>query len=150
MAKLERRKNSRLKVNDQDAGFTILETCVAMVIMFIAVLGSISLFVYAIRNNSGANDREMSMAVAQQQLELLRNAPFTDTRLTATGTGGVTSDLTRAGRPYRMVTTITDSNLVDGVARMKTITLQVEPVGSSLGSVTVRSIRASAKIGPNR
>lgn len=148
MTKLRRRKNPRLQVNE--TGFTILETCVAMVIMFIAVLGSISLFVYSIRNNSGANDREMSMAVAQQQLELLRNAPFTDSRLTATATSGVTSDLTRAGRPYRMVTTITDSNLVDGEPRLKTITIQVAPVGSTLGSVTVRSLRASGKIGPNR
>jgi len=65
----------------EDAGFTILETCIAMVIMLVAVLGSVSVFAYSIKNNSGANDRELAMAVAQQQMEALRSVPFTDASL---------------------------------------------------------------------
>jgi Tfp pilus assembly protein PilV len=135
-------------VAEQCAGFTMLETCCAMVIMFIAVLGSISLFVYSIKNNSGASDRELAMAVAQTQLEVLRNAPFTDASLNVAN--GVTTELTRAGRPYRMVTTIAHSNVIDGQPTLKTITITVAPLGTSLGSVTVRSVRATNKIGPNR
>jgi Tfp pilus assembly protein PilV len=135
---------------EECAGFTILETCVAMLIMFIAVLGSMSLFVYAIQNNGGANDRELAMGVAQRQLEQLRNASFADSSLDETGTNGVTTNLTRAGRPYRMVTTIRHSNVVDGQPTLKTITVQVAPLGTSLGTVTIRSVRATNKIGPNR
>jgi Tfp pilus assembly protein PilV len=132
------------------AGFTILETCVAMLIMLVAVLGSVSIFAYSIKNNSGANDREMAMAVAQRQLEELRNVSFTDASLNETATGGVTSNLTRAGRPYRVVTTITHSNVVDGQPTFKTIMVQVTPQGTALGSVTLRSVRATNQIGPYR
>lgn len=146
--------NHRNKIGQQVdtdcAGFTILETCVAMLIMLIAVLGSISLFVYSIKNNSGANDRELAMAVAQRQLEELRNASFTDASLNETAANGVTTNLTRVGRPYRVVTTITHSNVVDGQPTLKTITIQVTPQGTSLGSVTLRSVRATNQLGPNR
>ena len=144
--------NHRNKIEQQVdtdcAGFTILETCVAMLIMLIAVLGSVSLFVYSIKNNSGANDRELAMAVAQRQLEELRNASFTDASLNAVN--GVTTNLTRAGRPYRVLTTITHSNVIDGQPTLNTITVQVTPQGTSLGSVTLRSVRATNLIGPNR
>ncbi len=69
----------------QDRGFTIMEAAIAMVVMMVAVLGSASLFAYSIQNNSAATDRELAMALAQQQLEQLRNVAFTDARLNATG-----------------------------------------------------------------
>ena len=47
----------------------------------------------------GRNDRELAMAVAQKQMEQLRNVNFTDTTLNATGP--VNATLTRAGRSYR-------------------------------------------------
>jgi Tfp pilus assembly protein PilV len=133
-----------------DCGFTILETCIAMVIMLIAVLGSVSLFAYSIKNNSGANDRELAMAVAQRQMEELRSVSFIDASLNATSPGGVTTNLTRAGRPYTVVTTISHANVVNGQPTLKTITIQVAPVGSTLGSVTLRAVRATSQIGPNR
>jgi Tfp pilus assembly protein PilV len=132
------------------AGFTILETCIAMLIMFIAVLGSVSLFAYSIHNNSGANDRELAMAVAQKQMEQLRNVPFTDSSLADTGQNPVNTALTRAGRQYLVVTRITHTNLVDGVPTVKTITIQVNPTGSNLGSVTLRAVRTTNLLGPNR
>ena len=85
-------------IDECSAGFTILETCIAMLIMFIAVLGSVSLFAYSIQNNSGANDRELAMAVAQKQMEQLRNVNFTDATLNATS--AINATLTRAGRSY--------------------------------------------------
>jgi type II secretion system protein I len=135
-------------IDERSAGFTILETCIAMLIMFIAVLGSVSLFAYSIQNNSGANDRELAMAVAQKQMEQLRDVNFTDDTLTATGP--VNATLTRAGRPYRVTTSIEDSNTVNGFPTVKTITIQVNPLGSTLGSVTLRAVRTSNLLGPNR
>jgi type II secretion system protein I len=132
------------------AGFTIIETCIAMLIMFIAVLGSVSLFAYSIKNNSGANDRELAMAVAQKQMEQLRNVSFTDASLSATATDGTRSTLSRAGRQYLVRTDIVDSNVVDGAPTVKTITIQVLPTGSNLGAVTLRAVRTTNLAGPNR
>ena len=137
-------------IDERSAGFTILETCIAMIIMFIAVLGSVSLFAYSIQNNSGANDRELAMAVAQKQMEQLRNVEFTDSSLVATGQNPVHSNLTRAGRPYLVVTSIEDSNLVNGKPTVKTITIQVNPLGTALGAVSLRAVRTSSLLGPNR
>ena len=137
----------RLLAN-QEQGFTILETAIAMVIMMVAVLASASLFAYSIQNNSGANDRELAMAVAQQQMEELRNASFTDSSLTATATAGVTTTVTRAGRQYTVVTTITDSNTVNSLPTMKTIAIRVTPTSSALGSVSLLTQRATPLNGP--
>ncbi len=142
---------NRLKrCRTHSAGFTIMETCIAMLIMFIAVLGSVSLFAYSIQNNSGANDREMAMAVAQKRMEELRNVAFTDGSLNATSVDGVTSTLTRAGRSYRVVTAVEHSIVVNGAPTVKTITIHVTPAGTSLGSVQLRAIRTSNLAGPNR
>ena len=134
----------------QSAGFTIIETCIAMLIMFIAVLGSVSLFAYSIQNNSGATDREMAMAVAQKQMEQLRNVAFTDASLADTGANYVNSTLTRAGRAYSVSTRVVHSNVVEGAPTVKTITIQVNPTGSNLGAVTLRAVRTTNLNGPNR
>ncbi|HEY6119844.1 MAG TPA: prepilin-type N-terminal cleavage/methylation domain-containing protein [Pyrinomonadaceae bacterium] len=131
-----------------ERGFTLVEAAIAMVIMMVAVLASASIFAYSIKNNSGASDRELAMAVAQQQIEQLRNARFTDAALTATT--GVTTTITRAGRNYTVLTVITDSNTVNGAATMKTITVQVTPTGTTLGTVTLRTIRITQLDGPYR
>jgi Tfp pilus assembly protein PilV len=132
------------------AGFTILETCIAMIVMFVAVLGSVSLFAYSIKNNSGATDREMAMAVAQKRIEEFRNVAFTDAALDETGADGILTTLTRAGRLYQVTTWIVHSNVVNGAPTMKTITVAVNPVGTNLGAVTLRSVKTTDQLGPNR
>lgn len=138
----DRRKRSSVS----DPGFTLLETSIAMVIMLVSVLASASLFAYSIKNNSGANDRELAMGVAQQQMEQLRNAPFTDASLSATA--GTTTTITRAGRQYTVLKIITDSNTVSGAATLKTITTRVTPLASTLGAVTLQTRRSTFLKGP--
>jgi Tfp pilus assembly protein PilV len=133
---------------NQESGFTIVETAIAMVIMMIAALASVSLFAYSIKYNSGATDRELAMAVAQKQMEQLRNATFLDPSLDATVTAGVTSTVTSANRNYTVVKQITNSNLVDGSPTMKIITITVTPTGTPLGSVTLRTLRSATITGP--
>jgi Tfp pilus assembly protein PilV len=119
-------------------GFTLIETCIALVIMMVAVLGAASLFAFAIGNNSAGSDRAQAFALAQQSLEQLRNATFssssTDASLNATT--GSSQTLTGAdGRSYNLITTITDSaagtptGAPAGV--LKTIRIDVTPNGSS-------------------
>jgi prepilin-type N-terminal cleavage/methylation domain-containing protein len=141
-----------------EAGFTLLETAVAMVLLAIAGLGIASVFFFAAKNNTSARDRELAMAVAQQTMEQLRNAPFNDATLSATSGSSLT--LTRAGRRYTVQTTVVDSNVVNGNATTKTITVRVTPwsdgttwsrnVSSVFGSVTMVSDRSAQTVGPNR
>ena len=152
------KRKVRRTAHSQEAGFTLLETSIAMVLLAIAGLGVAACFFFAAKNNSSARDRELSMAVAQQAMEQLRNASFTDAALNATG--GASSTLTRGGRTYVVLTTITDTNVQNGTARTKTIQIRVSPwsdserwarnITSVFCSVTIISQRTSPTVGPNR
>ncbi|HEX5704560.1 MAG TPA: prepilin-type N-terminal cleavage/methylation domain-containing protein [Pyrinomonadaceae bacterium] len=154
-----KRKTQRT-AGSNEAGFTLLETSIALVVLAIAGLGVAACFFYAARNNSSARDRELSMAVAQQTMEQYKNAAFNDAALNATGVNGLTSTLTRGGRSYQVVTTITDLNVQAGTARTKTIEVRVTPWSDSesvarnttsvFGSVRIISQRTSPVVGPNR
>lgn len=137
-------------VEGRSAGFTILETAIAMVIMMVAALGAVSIFAYSIGNNASAKDRELAMGVAQQQLEQLRNVAFTDAMLTQTSEDGRLAEVTSADRLYTVVTTITDSDFVGGQPTLKTIRINVTPLGSQLGTVSLVTRRATTVVGPNR
>src|SRR5437870_5497982 len=144
----------------EQAGFTLLETAIALVLMSIVGLGVASVFVYAAKYNVSAADRELSMAVAQQRLEQLRNVAFTDSALAATPTSGTATNVIRGGREYDITTRIVDSNVVNGLATTKRITIKVVPrndsaswatsVQSVFGSVTLITDRTSMTLGPNR
>ena len=122
-------------------GFTLLESAIALVILMIIGLGIASLFTYAIKANSGADDRELAMAIAQKRMEWLRTIPFTtQTRhlaysfpnggLEVTAAGGVNETVTSAGRRYIVNTVIENISVV--------------PAGSpDAGEPTVRRIRVS-------
>jgi Tfp pilus assembly protein PilV len=148
---LSTRQRGRLEESrrgSQELGFTLLETSVALVILMVAALGSVSVFAYSVRNNSAAQDRELAMGVAQHALEQLRNVPFTDASLTATA--GTTSTVTRAGRQYTIVTVIADEAVINLQPTIKTITIQVTPQSAALGTVTLRTQRVTLLGGPYR
>lgn len=145
---------------NSEAGFTLMETTVAMVLMAIVGLGIAGLFAYAASNTSNAADREMASAVAQQQMEQLRSVSFTDASLAATSSSGTTTTVTRLGRSYSVNTIIADSVVAGSSATLKTITIKVTPqsasapwssnVTSIFGSVTLVSTRSCLTVGPNR
>jgi Tfp pilus assembly protein PilV len=132
-----------------ESGFTLIEVAIAMLIMMIAGIGISSLIAYAIKYNSGAQDRAATIAVAQQQLELLRTKTFnsttTDPALAAV-TNNKSSALPQAGRKYTISTTITDISSSNGT--LKQIDVTVSPDGAGiLGSsrtVTLSTLRARA------
>jgi Tfp pilus assembly protein PilV len=132
-------------------GFTLIETTIALLIMMIVMLGAASLFAYSVFNNSSGADRTQTLAIAQQTMESLRSATFsnkaTDAVLSA---GTVTQYVTRGGlngsgaRPYTIVSTI-----VDTTPTIKTITISVTPTGAGpkwasgpAASVTIVTQRA--------
>lgn len=139
-------------------GFTLIETAVSMVVMMIVGLGAASLFVFALGTNNNARDRELSMAVAQQQMERLRNTKFASLASTVQATGGANKTVTSGDRSYSVVTTIADT--VTGVTTQKTITVQVAPVSANtnnltaiqrvFGGVTLVTQRSTNVLGPYR
>src|SRR6476659_329311 len=143
-----KRKPTRISTGEK--GFTLMETAIALVMMFVVSLGAASLFAYASNANTNADDRELAMAIAQKRLEWLRTIPFTiPTRsvayaypnggLAATSPGGVVETVTNAGRSYQVTTTIVDNNFVPagnpdaGACTLKTIKITVTPLGAANG-----------------
>jgi Tfp pilus assembly protein PilV len=147
-------KTTAKSVAQDVRGFTLLETSIALVVMMVVALGAASLFVYAVGANTTARDRELSMAVAQQQMERLRNASFSNLEATVAETGGSAKTVPSGGRQYSVTTAIAET--VAGDASRKTITVQVTPQGSTattgiqriFGGVTLVTHRATNALGP--
>ena len=143
---------------DGQHGFTLIETSISLLVMMVVALGAASLFVFSLGTNATGRDRELSMAVAQQQMERLRNTKFADLDATLTATGGGNKTVTSGGRSYTVVTTI--ANTVTGDSTQKTITIKVTPRGTNTtgltavqsvyGGVTLITQRATTVLGPNR
>ncbi|HEX2269819.1 MAG TPA: hypothetical protein VHH35_09800, partial [Pyrinomonadaceae bacterium] len=136
-----------------EAGFTLLETTISMVLMAIIGLGVAGLFAYAANNTSNTADREMATAVAQQTMEQLKSVAFTDSSLNATGSGGTSTTVTRLGRQYTVLKIITNS----ASGTTKTITVKITPQASTtpdvdtiFGSVTLVTTRSALQLGSNR
>jgi len=139
---------------NSQAGFTLLEAAIALVILMIIGLGIASLFTYAIQANSSADDRELAMALAQKRMEWLRTIPFTtQTRhvaysypnggLEVTSSTGVSETVTNAGRSYTVLTIIQNVSTVPagnpdaGEPTVKRIQVSVTPLGAATNFETV-------------
>jgi len=153
------RQNSRS--DHAQRGFTLLEAAIALVVLMIIGLGIASLFTYAIKANTRADDRELAMAIAQKRMEWLRTIPFTtQTRTLAYGypNGGlaqtsvpVNETIANAGRRYVVTTIITDLTTVPvgnpdaGAPTMKRIQVNVTPLGAvtAFETVTITTQRST-------
>jgi type II secretory pathway pseudopilin PulG len=158
-------KRTPRRIEAGEKGFTLMETAIALVIMFVVTLGAASLFAYSSNANANADDRELAMAIAQKRLEWMRTIPFTmQTRsvafaypnggLAATSPGGVVETVTNAGRSYQVITTITDDNFVPignpdgGACTLKTIKITVTPSAANvLRSFSITTQRSTQVTG---
>ncbi len=148
------RKDANYKRSSEQRGFTLLEAAFALVMLMVIGLGMASLFTYAIQANGRADDRELSMAIAQKRMEWLRTIPFTtQTRhvafsfpnggLEATSVDGVTETVTNAGRSYVVNTVIQNLSVVPagnpdaGEPTAKRIQVSVTPAGATTAFETV-------------
>ena len=157
---------ANLRTDSTQRGFTLLEAAIALVVLMIIGLGIASLFTSAIQANSRADDRELAMAIAQKRMEWLRTIPFTtQTRtlaysypnggLASTALGGVTENVTNAGRSFVVRTIITDQSVVPagnpdaGAPTLKRIQVSVTPAGAATAfeSVTITTQRSTQVTG---
>ena len=104
------------------AGFTLIETCIAMVMLLVVVCGVLPLGVYALKYNSAAAVRAGAVTAAQRKLEQLRGGSFTSC---ISSSEVVTVGPTEA-QSYTVDVTVTDV-----AATLKTITIVVTPQGRS-------------------
>ena len=118
--------NSQTPTNKKgQRGFTLIETCIAMVVMMVGALGISSVFVYSIQNNVGGGERALAMAVAQQQLEKIRSVTYEDTTLEA---GTVTATVRSGEQDYTVEKIVTDeTNANNSSKNLKKITIRVTP-----------------------
>lgn len=138
------------KHKKNERGFTLVETCISMVVMMIAGLAVSSLFVFSLQNNVGGNERALAMAVGQQQLEQLRSVTFEDTTMNV---GTSTSTVRSANHDYTVVKSITNETNTNGSNKnLRKITITVTPRDGSYGtwtrsSVTLVSLRSTLASG---
>ena len=144
-AKRSRREDRRRG----EAGFTLFETTIALVVMMIAALGAASVFSYSINYNSGGSDRLVALALAQEQLERIRSGQFNSTTTDSILVGGtsVQAGLVRNGKRYVLTTTIDDDPTtpdldIIATTSLKRITVAVAPENVSQGW----SLNAGARI----
>ena len=115
----------KTKTANGQAGFTLIETSIAMVVMMVAALACSSLFVFSINNNVGGSERALSMAVAQQQLEQTRSVTYEDSTLDA-GTTNLT--VNSGGRTYNVQRVVANEINSDNTPKnLKKITVIVTP-----------------------
>jgi hypothetical protein len=119
-----------------ESGFTLLEACIALLLMMVVALGYASLFSFSIYNNSGGSDRATSMAIAQEALERLRSAEFSSTTTDESLEGGTTvqTGVVRDERTFTITRTIDDDPTtiggvpdVNAASNLKSITIAVMP-----------------------
>lgn len=146
-------KNEKMQPDDvtidgqNQQGFTLLETSIALIVMMVVTLATASLFVYAVKYNSGSGDRSAALAIAQQRLERLRRVAYSDALLTP---GSTTETYLNAGRTYTVVTTVCATSDCGGSNTLKIITIAVAPVSVNQWAntpATVTSERASPAVG---
>jgi prepilin-type N-terminal cleavage/methylation domain-containing protein len=153
--------------NDQ-AGFSLIEMVVALIVLLIAVMGVFAAFTYATRTNHGNSQRSQGVSVFQREIELLRSAKFTPAVTSNTtvhqhtlpvcpiadsGSRDITGGTKEAeyrcgidGTVYRVNTSIDDNPAtaaidVNAATNMKQITLEVTPLGADGAWITASRIR---------
>ena len=134
-------------------GFTLIETCIAMVMLMIVVCGVLPLGFYALKYNSAAAIRAGAVMAAQRKLEQLRAGSFTSCISS--------SEVVTVG-PTDSPTYTIDVIVTDVTATLKNITITVTPQGRSTsggvysgnegwmrGQVVVYTKRTTSSTGSN-
>ncbi len=138
----------------KEHGFTLIEAAIAFLVLLIVSVGVASLFVYAVKANSGGENRAIAAAIAQQHIERFRSVGFNDLEAAVTATGGSPKTVTSGTRSFTVTTTITNGPTVDSSVRIKTITVQVAPNVSEAqkwaGTFTLTTQRSTLEWGPYR
>jgi Tfp pilus assembly protein PilV len=138
------------------AGFTILETVIALCIMMVVGFGAVSFFFFSANYNSGASDRARSLALAQQRMEEYRAMPYSGIAARDT-TEQVNVGSTQVGKSdmhtFQVKTKVEYQDTTAAIPNNKRpwlITITVTPQAGgrwTAGDVVLKMVRASDKSG---
>ena len=119
----------RIQTKQQaNRGFSLLETCIALLLFLIVLTGILPLCVYAMKYNSAAATRAGAITVAQRKLEQLRADSFNSC---ISSSEVMTVGSTAASQTYTV-----DVTVVNVSATLKNIKIVVTPEGrTTTGSV---------------
>jgi len=141
-----------------EAGFTILETVIALCIALVVGFGAIGLFLFSASFNAGASDRARALSIAQETMEELRARPYADAALAA---GTTTTPVERGSddegeadlRTFTVTKVVENDTTTTPTNMQKKITVTVTPTAVdgrlSPGGVTLVMLRASDIVGDN-
>lgn len=143
----------QIKAHQEKSGFTLFETCIAMVLLMIVICGVLPLFVYALKYNSAAAIRAGAVTAAQRKLEQLRADSFTSC---------ISSSAVVTIGPTESQTYTVDVTVTNVSTTLKSIRIVVTPRGRSTsgnvyagtegwmrGQVVVYTKRTSSSTGSN-
>lgn len=109
-----------MEKHQKQRGFTLIETCIAMVMLLVIVCGVLPLGVYALKYNSAAAIRAGAVTAAQRKLEQLRADTFTSCISS--------SEVVTVG-PTESQSYTVDVTVTNVTATLKNITIVVTPQG---------------------
>lgn len=116
-------------------GFTFVEILVAAAVVAIALVGIAGMTPTAYRTVDWSGEDTMAMTLAKQQVEWLKNQPYTSAPLAA---GTATENLVGNYAGYTRTTVIVDDPPALGVAGIKQVTVTVAtPAGRSVQLVSL-------------
>lgn len=141
-----------------EAGFSLVEVMIAMVVLLVGLLGVSLTYTSAVRYNAGNNLRLQSLAILQQRSEQIRSAKFTPREVDPLLAGGL-KDLetitTADGNTFQVQTVVDDDPFTPDVQTdtsktIKEITITVSStnqaqqwVTATPATVTLRRVRGN-------
>jgi prepilin-type N-terminal cleavage/methylation domain-containing protein len=117
------------------AGFSLVEVTIAMVIFLIAILGVFISFTYAFSYNAGNASRAQALALLQRKVEEMRSAKFVPTSTDPSLAGGhKTAEVVTGsdGHRYKLQVDVDDDPFTTGIQTDATKTLKEVTVTVSL------------------
>jgi len=120
-------------------GFSLIEVTVALTVFLIVLMGISSVFFYVVVANAGNNTRTQALMIAQQEVELVRNARFSPLQTDSILAGGVHSTktiTTTNGGIFNVDTAVDDDTTTDGIQIDPNRTLKEVTITVSLARPT--------------
>lgn len=111
----------------KEKGFSLIEATIAFTILLVALMGVFSTIISVVNYNTGNSLRSQSLAIMQQQAEILQSAKFSPTVTDQILTGGTkTPTIVKSadGNEFRVEIVVDDDPLTDGIQVNATKTLK--------------------------
>lgn len=117
--------------NKSQAGFTLVELLIAVVILAIGLLGLAQLQVTAIQTNSQTATKTAATALAQKAIEEVMAWPADDARLNADGTGSLDTVTVAGAGTYNITWAVTAN--YEGVTNLCRVDVAVQSTSDVMG-----------------